>query len=207
MTLPPAAPGAQGAPLRRVLFVCTGNVCRSPAAERLTAARLGRAGAAGDGVLVRSAGTGALVGAPIAPPMARLLADHGADPTGFRARALTHEMVEEADLVLALSREHRSVVVGLDPSALARTFTLRQLARFAALGAGATPTPHSGGSTPSVGERLMALRDAARSGRRAPARPEDDDVADPYGQRSAAYRRSMQEIEAAVDAIASAVGA
>ena len=53
-----------------VLAVCTGNICRSPAVERLLVAELGP----GSDVHVVSAGVGAVVGAPISPPMAALLA-------------------------------------------------------------------------------------------------------------------------------------
>ena len=79
-----------------VLFVCTGNVCRSPAAERLVRRGIDVAvgGIAGlSGVTVSSAGTWALVGEPISPPMAALIAGDGADAKGFAARQLTADIV------------------------------------------------------------------------------------------------------------------
>ena len=111
-----------------VLTVCTGNICRSPAAERLLAARLG----AGSGVAVSSAGVGAVVGAPIPPPMAALLSGAGVSPDGFAARQLTAAMLRDSDLVLVLTRGHRARVVDVYPGAVRRTFTLRELARLAA---------------------------------------------------------------------------
>ena len=57
-----------------ILTVCTGNLCRSPAAERLLASKLGPT------VKVSSAGTHALVGQPISEPMAALLRDSSLEP-------------------------------------------------------------------------------------------------------------------------------
>src|SRR6476619_730650 len=88
-----------------ILTVCTGNVCRSPAVERLLARDLGPT------VGVSSAGTHALVGQPIAQPMARLLRDNGIEAQAFTARRLTETLVKDADLVLTLTRAQRGFVV------------------------------------------------------------------------------------------------
>ncbi|MFC8732578.1 low molecular weight phosphatase family protein [Luteimicrobium sp. NPDC057192] len=181
----------------RVLAVCTGNVCRSPAAERLLDARLGP----GAGVVVASAGTRALSGAAMTPETAELLALHGADPAGFRARQLDAGLVARADLVLALSREHRAAVVDLVPGAVGRTFTLRELARI--LMTLPAPRRREGGA-PSAA-RLRGLRDDARLHRGAPADPDEDDVADPYGRGASAYRRTFDEILPAVDVLVGAM--
>jgi protein-tyrosine phosphatase len=115
-------PGSQG--IFFILAVCTGNVCRSPAVERLLAQQLGPT------VSISSTGTYALVGHPISEPMARLLHSTGAEHRDFAARHLTEKLVKEADLVLALTRAQRSLVVDLWPPAVSRTFTLRQFARL-----------------------------------------------------------------------------
>ena len=70
-------------PTFAILCICTGNVCRSPAAERLLARALGPS------VTVASAGTYALVGQPFSPPMDRLVLEGGADPAGFAAGQLS----------------------------------------------------------------------------------------------------------------------
>jgi protein-tyrosine phosphatase len=80
-----------------ILAVCTGNVCRSPAVERLLATKLGPT------VTVRSAGTHALVGHPISDPMAALLTDSGIEPDSFEARRLSENMLKEANLVLTMT--------------------------------------------------------------------------------------------------------
>jgi protein-tyrosine phosphatase len=62
--------------------------------------------------------------------MARLLRGNGAEVETFAAHRLTANLVREADLVLTLTRLHRSTVVDLWPAAVRRTFTLRELARL-----------------------------------------------------------------------------
>lgn len=182
----------------RVLVVCTGNICRSPAVERLLAAGLGAAAAPGGDVAVASAGTGAVVGAPVSPPMAELVAAAGADVGGFAARQLTPALLREADLVLALTRRHRAAVVDLLPAAVRRTFVLRELTRLASgVDPAALPPAASG-----PGERLRALVPlaAARRGLE-PAPADGDDVVDPYRGDAALYRRSFDELRPAVDAL------
>jgi protein-tyrosine phosphatase len=146
-----------------LLMVCTGNVCRSPMAERLALALLataatGGGATGGDGggggtrpgsaiqagtgpgrgpaVVISSAGVSAWTGETMQPNAARALVERGADPTGFRARQLTEQLVMGADLVLCATRAHRSAIVTLAPRALRRTFTLREFDRAAA---GVTP--------------------------------------------------------------------
>ncbi|HEY6934477.1 MAG TPA: adenylyl-sulfate kinase, partial [Marmoricola sp.] len=118
----------------RVLFVCIGNVCRSPFGERLLAARL-----AGADVAVSSAGVAAMVGAPMSPEAAAELEQYGATADGFTARQLTPAMVRDADLVLTATRELRSRVLAETPSALRRTFTVLEFAALLDLVEPATP--------------------------------------------------------------------
>jgi protein-tyrosine phosphatase len=177
-----------------ILTVCTGNVCRSPAVERLLARDLGPT------VFVSSAGTHALVGQPISEPMARLLRSNGVDKTKFAARRLTESLMKDADLVLTLTRAQRSLVVELCPPAVRRTFTVREFARLLGkLDSSALPD-----GTPA--ERLraaMPLAAAQRSLRRAPS--QDDDVIDPFRLSADIYAASFAEISSAVNAIVQAL--
>src|SRR5690625_898724 len=109
-----------------LLIVCTGNICRSPAIERLFRSAF----QPGSGIQVHSAGTGALVGQSIQPPMEALLEARGVDPSGFTARAVDERMIDGADLILTATRSHRSDVVDRVPGAVRRTFTLREFARM-----------------------------------------------------------------------------
>ncbi len=181
-------------PAFSILTVCTGNICRSPAVERLLARQLGPT------VSVRSAGTHALVGQPISEPMARLLRNSGVDEQEFAARRLTENLVKRADLVLALTRAQRALVVELWPAAVRRTFTVREFARLLEdVDAFALPQ-----GTPA--ERLRAaipLAAARRGFRRASA--EDDDVVDPFRRSDDVYATSFMEINAAVRKIAAAL--
>ncbi|MDX6201938.1 MAG: low molecular weight protein-tyrosine phosphatase [Frankiales bacterium] len=175
-----------------LLFVCTGNICRSPMAERLAAAALAtRLGADASRVLVHSAGTWGHEGSPMEPFALDTLARLGLDAESsgaFRARELTAEMVQSADLVLVASREHRAAVVTLVPRAASRTFTLREFGRLSS-GVVAAALP----ADPV--ERGRALV-AAAAGRRGltPAGPEGDDLADPYGAPARAFEHCAADI-------------
>jgi protein-tyrosine phosphatase len=186
----------------RVLVVCTGNICRSPAAERLLAARLG------DRVQVASAGVHAVVGSSMTSAMARLVTGAGADAHGFVARQLTAEQVREADLVLTMTRAHRTAVVELAPAGVRRTFTLRELARLAdaAVAADASPASPAAPWPPDLAARVRALPGRASLQRgREPVAAQDDDIEDPYNRGDAAYQRAFGEIQDAVRRVVDAL--
>jgi protein-tyrosine phosphatase len=181
----------------RILIVCTGNICRSPFAERLLRARLHeRLGADAASIEVSSAGTWGLVDEPMQAESAETLLRYGGDPDGFAARALTPEQIEEADLVLGLTREHRSKVVMMSPRATGRTVTLLEYARLLS-GVTAADLPASDGGLVA---RLRAVTELAfsRRGYVALDDPADDDVPDPYGGKMAGYERAAELIDAAI---------
>ncbi|HEY8718703.1 low molecular weight phosphatase family protein [Pengzhenrongella sp.] len=189
----------QSAPPARpytVLAVCTGNICRSPAVERLLDAELRADSGADADVRVVSAGVNAVVGAPMPAEMARLVHDAGADPEHFAARQLTEDMLREADLVLALTAAHRARIVRLHPPAVRRTFTVRELARLAGV-VDLADLP-----TGTASQRLAALLPLAASQRGRFHGVRDDDVVDPYGGNGDLYRRAFDELQPAVAAIA-----
>jgi protein-tyrosine phosphatase len=88
-----------------VLFVCTGNIFRSVAAEFALKARLG----AGTSCVVSSAGIDARAQSMHEWVLARLR-ENGADPTSHVRRQLTEELVEAADLVIAMGRNHQAFI-------------------------------------------------------------------------------------------------
>lgn len=88
----------------RILFVCTGNTCRSPTAEQLLRQELARRGV--EGVTVGSAGVGAWDGAPASEGAYLIGLEEGLDLSGHRARLLTPELAAETDLILTMGRSH-----------------------------------------------------------------------------------------------------
>ncbi len=107
-----------------LLFVCTGNICRSPLAEAIARDALKRRERTD--VIVGSAGTGAWDGAPASEGAYLVGLEHGLDLSGHRARLLTRELVQGADLILTMARHHRARVHELGGDG--RTFVLGEYA-------------------------------------------------------------------------------
>lgn len=106
------------APVMHVTFVCTGNICRSPMAEKMFAHQIAERGLAGV-VRVSSAGTGGWhVGSGADERAVRVLRDHGY-PTAHSAAQVADEHLS-ADLVVALGRNHLRILdeLGVDPARL-----------------------------------------------------------------------------------------
>ncbi|MBD1542603.1 low molecular weight phosphatase family protein [Arthrobacter sp. IA7] len=181
----------------RILTVCTGNICRSPVAERLLQAGLDQV--LPGGFEVRSAGTRALVGDPVQPLSADIIHTFGGTAEGFAARQLSGKILRNVDLVLTMTSGHRGEVLQLDASLLKRTFTIREFARMLdVLEEREDQAPRSDGLN---GERLAAntklwrkLPARAASVRHLALAPDaaDNDVVDPY-RRSDEYYRQMED--------------
>lgn len=171
------------------MFVCTANICRSPMAERLTRARL-----VGTGITVASAGVAAEDGRPMSPDVKGALTDAGLDTAAFASRRLDADQVERASVVLVAERAHRPAVVAQVPSAVGRTFTIREFGRCIE----ASDTSAISG-TPA--DRLAALVGVAAALRGAlpPPSPRDDDIADPYLRGAAAAQACLEQLTSYLD--------
>lgn len=104
--------------MKRILMVCTGNICRSPMAEGLLKKAL--ADNSLDGVEVRSAGTFALVGRGAEPLAQSVMKPFGVELDGHRAQMLTLELVRWADRILVMTPSHAQAVGEIDPDAPAK---------------------------------------------------------------------------------------
>lgn len=185
----------------RVLTVCTGNICRSPAAAAWLKAL------SDTSITVSSAGIRAVVGSGVQPYMANLMRQAGLPVDGFAARQLTPGLIKEADLVLAMTGEHRRWVVDRVPAAIRRTFTLVELARLAQLAdadadARAAQVAVPDGAVKSSAQRLAGIVAAVPSvrGRMHLGRGSGAsiDVPDPYGRDEDVYNVAFALIRDAV---------
>jgi protein-tyrosine phosphatase len=114
-----------------VLFVCTGNICRSPTGERLAAAYAAQHGI--PNFTASSAGTRAVIGHAIHRDAAVVLEELGGDASGFAARQLKSKIASSADLIIAMTSAHRDIVLEAAPRQLSRTFTLTEAVRLASM--------------------------------------------------------------------------
>lgn len=91
-----------------ILVVCVGNICRSPTGERLLQQLLPE-------IEIASAGVGALVGHPMDELAAEIVLQHGLDPSGHVARQLTPEICQQADIILAMSKQNIEQICQISP--------------------------------------------------------------------------------------------
>ena len=86
-----------------LLFVCSGNTCRSPMAEVIALAQMRAAGGFGKSA-VTSAGLAACPGAPANPASVRVCAEHGLDLTSHRSKSLTTDLIEASDHIYTMTQ-------------------------------------------------------------------------------------------------------
>ena len=167
-------------PPLNVLFLCTGNLCRSVIGAAVLEEH---ARARGVAVRVDSAG---LATEGVGPPRAvvNLLRARGIDVSSHRSRLLDAALVADADLVVGAAREHAWEAVALRPSAIDRVFTVRELARLVRM----VGMPTEGEQLASWTERLHACRSTL-----GPASV-GDDIEDPLHRRRAVYERVACEL-------------
>jgi len=169
-----------------VLFVCTGNVCRSPMAEFF----LRHEAHARDLPLrVRSTGTHAWGGRAATYEGRRIMAELGVSMDDHRTLELDADVVEWADLVIGLAFEHARDVVRAHPQGEGKTFTLKEL--LAVLD---RLPAYDGDASGWVARAADAVREVEP--------PTDNDVQDPFGEREAAYRRVATEIRDLIEQLA-----
>ncbi|MEK8131674.1 low molecular weight protein arginine phosphatase [Paenibacillus filicis] len=180
--------------MKRLLFVCTGNTCRSPMAEGLMRSIAAREGLAG--LEIRSAGVAAYQGVPISDHAASVLRARGAEPVSG-STALSQQLVEWSDLVLTMTSSHKRHTIQLYPASVDKVFTLKEYVqadpegeqRLAELESLLSELQLKQALGESIGDeerrRLSALQQQQSS----------PDIEDPFGGSIRHYQSSADEIE------------
>lgn len=172
-----------------LLFVCTGNLCRSPMAA--TVARNVLAGRT-EAVDVISAGL-LRPGEPATDEAVNVMGRRGLDLSTHRSRRVGDALVPAPDLILGMARQHARAVVDVMPGLFPRTFTLKEfVARALSVG------PRRAGETLDI---YLARVGTDRGFGALVGSSSADDVADPIGCDLRTYERCAAEIEAAVTSL------
>lgn len=101
-----------------ILVVCIGNICRSPAAEKLLKQALK------SNISVSSAGLGAMVGHGIDKQMVTILNADGVTEVEHAARQFTRELAKGADIILVMEQDHVNAIQNIAPEAAGKTMLL-----------------------------------------------------------------------------------
>jgi protein-tyrosine phosphatase len=173
----------------KVLFVCTGNLCRSPMAEVLLRDELHRRGCSG--VDVVSSGTWGIDGSPATPEAVQAVGELDVDLSSHRARSLDVDEVRSADIVIAMTSVHVREITQMVPGAERKVVLLKQLAATVA-------TPLAENATRP--QRLDALL-----GGRRPDLVRAHDVDDPMGMDLGRYRRTVAELRQGIAHLADVI--
>jgi protein-tyrosine phosphatase len=173
-----------------ILTLCTGNICRSPMAWGFLENRLRERKFRT--VWVESAGTSGWDGSRATAEAIEAMSELKVDISLHRARRLVLPMIDGADLIVAMSTEHREAVGELVPHAASRTFTLRELVRLLDDFPG---HPDGTGTAQDRLRRAVSWADARRSSGDAPESVMED-IADPLGLSLASFKATAWELEA-----------
>lgn len=114
--------------MKTVLFLCTGNTCRSPMAQVMLQQMLADQGIGEDEVQVTSAGLYASNGETASPQAVEVMGKRRISLASHRSRRLTPRMINEAALILGMTEEHKQAVMMLDAAASNKVFSLGEYA-------------------------------------------------------------------------------
>jgi protein-tyrosine phosphatase len=181
----------------RILFVCTGNTCRSPLAEGLLRIRVHQEGLAAE---VRSAGVSAVTGGPISRNSASLLQEAGFKEP-ISSLAIQESEVNWADLILTMTMGHKRTVIQRFPAAIEKTFTLKEYALDDAHILQAIEEREQLVTELQLKQALsqaVSVEERSRIYKLEHAIP-DFDISDPFGGSIEIYRQTAEEINGSLD--------
>ena len=114
--------------ISNILFVCIGNICRSPFAHGLFTKLMRQKGH--KGFYADSAGLLALPGNSVTFLAQKVAVEHGVELTGHRAKRLSQKLVDWSELILVMEKSHKDELLADFPEATDKTFLIRRFARF-----------------------------------------------------------------------------
>lgn len=185
-----------------IMTVCTGNICRSPLAEQLLRSRLGE-----QNIKITSAGVLDLGGKAMPEEAQKLAERYGIDSeesAAHRSKQLTPELLETPNLVLAMSRSHRSKIVQMSPKRLRSTFTIREFARLSKTLSNEEIIEVARNAGDDHNVRMQAVLNAIAGQRgvaEVPYSADEDDVLDPYRRSWDDYLLSGKQLAPALDEV------
>lgn len=180
--------------MKRILFVCTGNTCRSPLAEGL-----GRKMAAEQHLELefRSAGVAAMDGQNISQHSALILQEHGVEDQLYSSM-ITDELVHWADLILTMTGSHKQLVISSFPQAIDKVFTLKEYTEDDIDREQITENERKMADLQmklSLEQDEKTLDEIAQQLQRLSIEKPDHDISDPFGQDLTQYRYCAEEIK------------
>jgi protein-tyrosine phosphatase len=185
----------------KVIFVCTGNICRSPMAEQILEQRADKEKLP---ITVVSAGVMAMTGDPMTPQSADAMTKRGFTPTKHISQDLTPKLLEEADLVLTATLDHRSAIARMLPKASKYSFTIDEFARLTSF-LRADPEFQEEFKKKPKETRDQYLRRAIHEAvllrGMVPTNLDPKDVVDPYGESIEVYNQVAEHIDVMLEII------
>ncbi len=189
-----------------ILFVCTGNICRSPMAEALFRQKLNDSYPGIAPVIrVSSAGISAIDGGPATNSAIQAMDLWGIDLEPHRASSLSAGRLQDADLILAMARDHLLVIGRLSPDALQKSATLKSLAFEAdaiANRLGQETPLDEAGARRRLDSVLQIMRERhPKEGFMADMQSSSSDIIDPIGSSLRIYIGVLEDIEKSLGAV------
>lgn len=177
----------------KVLFVCTGNICRSPMGELMFPLFFHD-----DSIISDSAGIQGLIDNPIDPSSAQFMQQDGIDASAFRSKRLTPQIAMSNDLILCFTEHQRKKIVEIAPRSRSRTFLLTNFADLCS---------YSNSNNMITGGTLEKRLDSVikNASLIQPLLPPTQEIDDPYRKNLSAFKTVHQQIGESCASIAAAL--